>query len=85
MRSDYTQAYINRGDVMMRLGRPRDAQAQYETALQYEPDNADLYYNLGVVHLGLDEQQVALKLVILMCVLCYVFSHKTSGSTVVCV
>ena len=61
MRSDYTQAYINRGDVLMRLGRPRDAQAQYETALQYEPDNADIYYNLGVVHLEQSLQQTALR------------------------
>ena len=38
MRSDYTQAYINRGDILMRLNRSRDAQEQYETALTFEPN-----------------------------------------------
>ena len=48
MRADYTQAYINRGDIMMKLHRPKDAQQQYELALRYEDDNPDIYYNVCI-------------------------------------
>ncbi|KAF0308101.1 Transmembrane and TPR repeat-containing protein [Amphibalanus amphitrite] len=51
MRADYTQAYINRGDVLVRLNRTREAQRTYETALFYDNDNPDIYYNLGIVYL----------------------------------
>ena len=60
MRADFTQAYINRGDVLMRLNRTDEAQEQYEIALRYENDNPDIYYNLGVVLLEKQDQQQAL-------------------------
>ena len=60
MRSDFTQAYINRGDILMKLNRTRDAQEQYEIALKYENDNPDLYYNLGVVLLEQNRQKEAM-------------------------
>ena len=49
MRSDYTQAYINRGDILLKLNRTKEAQEVYERALFYDNTNADIYYNLGVV------------------------------------
>lgn len=49
MRSDYVQAYINRGDVLIKMNRTKEAQEVYEKALTYENNNPDLYYNLGVV------------------------------------
>ena len=61
MRSDYTQAYINRGDVLLRLNRTRVAREQYEKALTYEPDNPDIHYNLGVVYIEMKEPERALK------------------------
>ncbi|XP_043224720.1 protein O-mannosyl-transferase Tmtc3-like [Amphibalanus amphitrite] len=60
MRADYTQAYINRGDVLVRLNRTREAQRTYETALFYDNDNPDIYYNLGIVYLELGRQAQAL-------------------------
>lgn len=63
MRSDYTQAYINRGDVLMRMNRVKDAEEQYQMALRYEDDNPDIYYNLGVVRLEQGRKQQALVLV----------------------
>ncbi|XP_026467394.1 transmembrane and TPR repeat-containing protein CG4050-like [Ctenocephalides felis] len=51
MRADYTQAYINRGDVLIRLNRTLEAQEVYERALLYDSSNPDIYYNLGVVFL----------------------------------
>lgn len=49
MRSDYTQAYINRGDVLIKMNRTKEAQEVYEKALEYDNNNPDIYYNLGVV------------------------------------
>ena len=60
MRSDYTQAYINRGDVLIKMGRHSEALATYSQALAFEPTNPDLHYNLGVVHIEMDQPQQAL-------------------------
>ncbi|KAG8177684.1 hypothetical protein JTE90_021982 [Oedothorax gibbosus] len=51
MRSDYIQAYINRGDILIRLNRTHEAQSVYEQALKFDDGNPDIYYNLGVVFL----------------------------------
>ncbi|OPL21681.1 hypothetical protein AM593_08209, partial [Mytilus galloprovincialis] len=59
MRPDYVQGYINRGDIMVKLGRMKEAIVIYKTALKYEPDNADVYYNLGVVSLELKDPDAA--------------------------
>lgn len=47
MRSDYTQAYINRGDILIKLNRTKDAQEVYERALLYDSTNPDIYYNVS--------------------------------------
>ncbi len=51
MRSDYVQAYINRGDVLIKMNRTDEAQEVYEHALTFDAENPDLYYNLGVVYI----------------------------------
>merc|ERR1712147_379803 len=40
MRSDYVQAYINRGDVLLRMNRTEDALNIYKQALKYDSNNA---------------------------------------------
>jgi Tfp pilus assembly protein PilF len=35
------------------MGRPDEAKSVYETALAYDSKNADLHYNIGVVHIEL--------------------------------
>lgn len=47
MRSDYTQAYINRGDILIKLNRTKEAQEVYERALLYDSSNPDIYYNVS--------------------------------------
>jgi len=49
MRADYTQAYINRGDILIKMNKTKEAQEVYEKALFYDRNNPDIYYNLGVV------------------------------------
>ncbi|CAG7727509.1 unnamed protein product [Allacma fusca] len=51
MRADYTQAYINRGDILLKMNKTKEAQEVYERALFYDSSNPDIYYNLGVVYL----------------------------------
>ncbi len=48
MRADYTQAYINRGDVLIKLNKTKEAQQVYERALFYDSTNPDIYYNVSV-------------------------------------
>ncbi|KAJ6646633.1 Protein O-mannosyl-transferase Tmtc3 [Pseudolycoriella hygida] len=49
MRSDFVQAYINRGDILIKLNRTKEAQEVFERALRYDNGNPDIHYNLGVV------------------------------------
>lgn len=60
MRADYTQAYINRGDILIKMNRTTEAQEVYERALFYDSSNPDIYYNLGVVLLEQGWAQQAL-------------------------
>lgn len=48
MRADYTQAYINRGDILIKLNRTKEAQEVYERALLYDSSNPDIYYNVSI-------------------------------------
>lgn len=48
MRADYTQAYINRGDILIKLNRTKEAQEVYERALLYDSTNPDIYYNVSI-------------------------------------
>jgi tetratricopeptide (TPR) repeat protein len=47
MRADYTQAYNNRGDILLKLNRTKEAQEVYERALFYDSNNPDIYYNVS--------------------------------------
>ncbi|ERL91949.1 hypothetical protein D910_09272 [Dendroctonus ponderosae] len=49
MRADYTQAYINRGDILIKLNRTKEAQEVYERALLYDSNNPDIYYNVSQI------------------------------------
>ncbi len=61
MRGDYAQAYINRGDVLVRMNRSQEAVQVYRDALGFAADNPDLLYNLGAVLAGLNEPNEALQ------------------------
>jgi tetratricopeptide (TPR) repeat protein len=51
MRADYTQAYINRGDILLKLNRTKEAQEVYERALFYDSNNPDIYYNVSIFNM----------------------------------
>lgn len=57
MRADYTQAYINRGDILIKLNRTKEAQEVYERALLYDSTNPDIYYNVSIKLRGRMERE----------------------------
>lgn len=61
MRTDYIQAYINRGDVLIKLNRTQEAWHVYERALKLDQSNPDIYYNMGVVLIELGKSSDALQ------------------------
>ncbi|XP_054720816.1 protein O-mannosyl-transferase Tmtc3-like [Uloborus diversus] len=60
MRSDYIEAYINRGDILIKLNKTQEAQNVYEQALRLDDSNADIHYNLGVVFLEQHKRDMAM-------------------------
>jgi Ca-activated chloride channel family protein len=46
---DDTDAHYNRGNALARSGDLKGAEAEYETVLQRDPDNADARHNLEVI------------------------------------
>ncbi|XP_067130924.1 protein O-mannosyl-transferase Tmtc3-like [Centruroides vittatus] len=62
LRADYSDAYLNRGDVLLRMNRTKEAEAMYERAIELDGTNPDLYYNLGVVLMDQGRNVEALQL-----------------------
>uniref|UniRef100_UPI00358F5A3E protein O-mannosyl-transferase TMTC3-like n=1 Tax=Myxine glutinosa TaxID=7769 RepID=UPI00358F5A3E len=49
------------GELLLKMGRAHDAKAAYETAIRLDEGNADLWYNLAIVHIELQERSEALR------------------------
>ncbi|XP_064470417.1 protein O-mannosyl-transferase Tmtc3-like [Ornithodoros turicata] len=62
LRSDFTEAYMSRGDFLLRTNRTVEAQHMYEIALKLDDTNPDLLYNLGLVHMEQGHAEEAMKL-----------------------
>ncbi|XP_078075752.1 protein O-mannosyl-transferase TMTC3 isoform X2 [Mustelus asterias] len=61
MRPDFKQAYINRGELLLKMDRPLEARDAYIRALELDKTNADLWYNLAIVYIELKDPSEALK------------------------
>ena len=55
------QAYINRGDVLLRMNRSQEALQIYQEALKFDANNADIHYNLAVVALEQQKPDLGMK------------------------
>lgn len=62
LRSDFTDAYLNRGDFLLRINRTKEAEAMYERALELDENNPHLYYNLGVILMDQGRSEEAMTL-----------------------
>lgn len=61
MRPDFKQAYISRGELLLKMNKPLKAKEAYLKALELDRNNADLWYNLAIVYIELKEPDEALK------------------------
>ncbi|XP_040200098.1 protein O-mannosyl-transferase TMTC3 [Rana temporaria] len=61
MRPDFKQAYISRGELLLKMNRPLEAKEAYIKALELDAANADLWYNLAIVYIELKDPNEALK------------------------
>lgn len=61
MRPDFKQAYISRGELLLKMNKLTEARDAYLRALDLDRTNADLWYNLAIVHIEMKEPSEALK------------------------
>nr|XP_057930614.1 protein O-mannosyl-transferase TMTC3 [Doryrhamphus excisus]XP_057930615.1 protein O-mannosyl-transferase TMTC3 [Doryrhamphus excisus]XP_057930616.1 protein O-mannosyl-transferase TMTC3 [Doryrhamphus excisus]XP_057930618.1 protein O-mannosyl-transferase TMTC3 [Doryrhamphus excisus] len=61
MRPDFKQAYISRGELLLKMNKLTDARDAYLRALELDRSNADLWYNLAIVNIEMKEPSEALK------------------------
>ncbi|XP_026554761.1 transmembrane and TPR repeat-containing protein 3 [Pseudonaja textilis] len=61
MRPDFKQAYISRGELLLKMNKPLQAKEAYLMALELDRSNADLWYNLAIVYIELKDPSEALK------------------------
>ncbi|XP_028967817.1 protein O-mannosyl-transferase TMTC3 [Galendromus occidentalis] len=64
LRSDFTDAYLTRGDFLMRHNRTTEAVRMYEKAASIDKDNPDTHYNLAVMFMDQGRNEEALSLFI---------------------
>ncbi|KAG9335877.1 hypothetical protein JZ751_003534 [Albula glossodonta] len=61
MRPDFKQAYISRGELLLKMNKPTEARDAYLRALELDRTNADLWYNLAIVSIEMKDPSEALK------------------------
>lgn len=52
---------FRRGELLLKMNKPSKAKEAYLKALELDRNNADLWYNLAIVHIELKEPNEALK------------------------
>ncbi|XP_075258028.1 uncharacterized protein LOC142350017 isoform X2 [Convolutriloba macropyga] len=62
MRFDQVDAYTNRGELLIRQNRTKEAREMFLRAKMYDEKNPDIWYNLGVTYLLESKQQEAFPL-----------------------
>ncbi|KAI9547532.1 Protein O-mannosyl-transferase tmtc3 [Dissostichus eleginoides] len=61
MRPDFKQAYISRGELLLKMNKLSEARDAYLRALELDRTNADLWYNLAIVNIEMKDPSEALK------------------------
>ncbi|XP_035521326.1 protein O-mannosyl-transferase TMTC3 [Morone saxatilis] len=61
MRPDFKQAYISRGELLLKMNKLTEARDAYLRALDLDRTNADLWYNLAIVNIEMKDPSEALK------------------------
>nr|XP_040018143.1 protein O-mannosyl-transferase TMTC3 [Gasterosteus aculeatus aculeatus]XP_040018144.1 protein O-mannosyl-transferase TMTC3 [Gasterosteus aculeatus aculeatus]XP_040018146.1 protein O-mannosyl-transferase TMTC3 [Gasterosteus aculeatus aculeatus]XP_040018147.1 protein O-mannosyl-transferase TMTC3 [Gasterosteus aculeatus aculeatus] len=61
MRPDFKQAYISRGELLLKMNKLTEARDAYLRALELDRTNADLWYNLAIVNIEMKDPPEALR------------------------
>ncbi len=61
MKPDFVEAHMNKGDILLKMNRTKDARLAFEKALQHNPEYADAHYNLGTTYIQLGDKSEAEK------------------------
>ncbi|XP_071313290.1 protein O-mannosyl-transferase TMTC3 isoform X1 [Trachinotus anak] len=61
MRPDFKQAYISRGELLLKMNKLTEARDAYLRALELDRTNPDLWYNLAIVNIEMKDPSEALK------------------------
>lgn len=61
MKPDFSEAYMNMGDVYLKLNRTTEAKSSFQNAIKYKSDYSDAYFNLATTSLQLKELSEAEK------------------------
>ena len=55
MKQDFTEAYINLGDLYLKMNKTEEAKKSFMNAIKYKPDYSDGYFNLATTNIRLNE------------------------------
>ncbi|XP_076812940.1 protein O-mannosyl-transferase TMTC3-like [Clavelina lepadiformis] len=61
MRPSFVDAHMYRGEILVKMNRPKKALLSYQTALQYSENKSDIYFNIGVVYASLGNKTGAVE------------------------
>ena len=59
LKADMENAYLNRGNVLMKLHKYEEAKEDYDMAIFYYPEFAMAYYNRGIVSYNMGKRDLA--------------------------
>ncbi|RLD27693.1 MAG: hypothetical protein DRI54_00680 [Bacteroidetes bacterium] len=59
LQTDYTDAYIKRGESYEALKKPQEAADDFRRALAFDSKNVDLYYKTGVIYYNMESDSLA--------------------------
>ena len=61
MKPDFVEAYMNIGDLFLKMNRTEEARQAFLKAIKYRPTYSDAHFNLATTHLQIAEPREAEK------------------------
>lgn len=61
MRPSYYKAYLNMGDLLLKMNKTEEAKNSFSKAVTSNPDYSDAHFNLGTTYIRLGQEDLAEK------------------------
>ena len=61
MKPDFVEAYVNQGDLLLKVNKTEEAKLAFMKAVKYKPDYADAHFNLATTYLQIGDTSEAAK------------------------